>query len=159
MHPPTSLDAVGWSFSSYRVGSRAKVVQMTGDTMKVVLAPSETGPDSGLLASDLTISKVSYSVYLPTAHVADLKIPGCGALGAHMRAPGWNVVEVAERVTINGMDTGCPGNPGDIACYAMGPRVPEFIFLTAFEGEKKVAQAPLPIDLGVAPASRFRFAN
>ncbi len=132
MVPPHTAEADGWHLTDFRVGYRARIRLVTDDSMTVTFAPLETGPDSGLVARDPTLERLQYSVYFPSKTVSDVKLPGCISLGGNLRAPGWNTVAVhGGRVLINDADGG-PGNPKDLSCYALGPRVPPFVSLMGF---------------------------
>jgi hypothetical protein len=153
--PPSSPDVNGWSLTGYKIGYRARV-GVNAATMRVDCAPDEIGHDSGYIASDATISKVSYSIYLSCTECRDFKIPGAegGALSLcdTLRMPGWNsVVATRDACVINGIECG-PGDPRDVGCYATMSGPSRHVYMNNFHVEREESAMPLP-----GPVPKFRF--
>jgi hypothetical protein len=130
-----------------------------GETMRVDLAPMETGPDSGITAYDHTIDSLVYTIYFGTSDVADLKLPGSGkALGSSVgvRAPGWNAVSAGQRFLVNGVDYG-HGEPGNLGCFAMAPRGPRHVCLAGWTTTQRPLQ-PTPSLVSTDLPNDVRFA-
>ena len=156
--PPSSPDIDGWLLTGFKIGYRARVTAESA-TMRVECAPDEIGPDSGFVATDTAVTKVSYSLYL-SCECRDFKIPGAHgqALASCdiLRMPGWNeVVATRDIVLINGIECG-PGDPSDMGCYATMPGRSRHVYMNDF----KVEREPFPetIDETVDnPPPKFRF--
>lgn len=157
--PPSSPDVDGWALTGFKIGYRARV-GVNAATMRVDCAPDEIGPDSGYVASDPSVSKISYSIYLSCVECRDFKIPGAPARALsscdmyRLRMPGWNaVVATRDACVINGIECG-PGDPTDVGCYATISGPSRHVYLNNFHVERTPVPGP---DVTETDAPRFRF--
>ena len=156
--PPSSPDVDGWALTGFKIGYRARV-GVAAATMRVDCAPDETGPDSGYVASDVTVSKISYSIYLSCTECRDFKIPGAEARALsscdRLRMPGWNtVVATRDACIINGIECG-PGDPTDVGCYATLSGPARHVYMNDFQVER--TPVPGPDDDTPPDVPKFRF--
>jgi|APGre2960657444_1045066.scaffolds.fasta_scaffold02058_5 hypothetical protein len=159
--PPSSPDIDGWHLTGFKIGYRARVTAQAA-TMRVECAPDETGPDSGFVAIDATVTKVSYSLYLSCAECRDFKIPGGprhGIASCNLRMPGWNtVVATRDACLINGIECG-PGDPTDLGCYATVSGCARHVYMNDFQVEREPASETVdtPVTETADTTPQFRF--
>ena len=139
VQPPSDAYAPGWDLYEWALGYYASVTLSTAETMTLNFAPNETGVDSGLFAKDARITRLQYTLYIPTAQTSCIRIPGGITAPDWIRSPGWSSVDVTlEEIKINGRVVEDPlGNPvtpdpTDLSCYLVKQCTVPYVKLDSF---------------------------
>lgn len=161
--------ASGWGFETYEIGFRARAVA-EGAVFRVLFAPGELGPGSGLSAT-APLASLSYQVYVPRGHsTAGVVLPG-NVRFASPRDAAWYSVRVSRADAASPTEAWVDGVPtagadvSRVECFVetWQRASPPWLCLSDFAVSlvpRRPAPAPAPADPGPGPdlpRPTFRF--
>ena len=130
--PPWNQYQEEWQFDTFFTGYYVVSALTTEGTMKLTFDKTSTGRDSGLNASEPTLTYLEYEIYFNKEGGHNVLIPGSSVPipSSIIRSPGWNYVKITNRVVVNGQDIGA-GNPQKIDCWLITntTTVPDYVYI------------------------------
>src|SRR6056300_226797 len=130
--PPWNQYQEEWQFDTFFTGYYVVSALTTEGTMKLTFDKTSTGRDSGLNASEPTLTYLEYEIYFNKEGGHNVLIPGSSVPipSSIIRSPGWNYVKITNRVVVNGQDIGV-GNPQKIDCWLITNTtpVPDYVYI------------------------------
>src|SRR5210317_164189 len=130
--PPWYQYQEEWQFDTFFTGYYVVSALTTEGTMKLTFDKTSTGRDSGLNASEPTLTYLEYEIYFNKECFHNFLIPGSSVPipSSIIRSPGWNYVKITNRVVVNGQDIGA-GNPQKIYCWLISntTTVPDYMYI------------------------------
>src|SRR5210317_698739 len=130
--PPWYQYQEEWQFDTFFTGYYVVSALTTEGTMKLTFDKTSTGRDSGLNASEPTLTYLEYEIYFNKEGGHNVLIPGSSVPipSSIIRSPGWNYVKITNRVVVNGQDIGA-GNPQKIDCWLITNTtpVPDYVYI------------------------------